>query len=202
MHAESEAEAQRRKASGETCGSGYIMSGDPRYRDYQHALIDASRDGDFAAAIGHALDKYREDASRDAPNYAPKPDWPSTGRFRTIFRSAGKRLSPSAATLFERIPDPDLRLFAQIELAAALAGLPESSITQRRNPNLPGTSPGRIARVRLDGPAMRSPDGSLIRCPKCQFEPPNNCRWSCKCGHAWNTFWTSGLCPACRFQLQ
>jgi hypothetical protein len=206
MQAESEAEAQRRKASGETRGGGYIMSGDPRDRDYQRALIDASRDGEFAATIDHALEKYSEDVSPEAPNYAPKQDWPSTGRFRTVLYTAGKRLGPSAATLLERIPDPDLRLFGQIELAAALVGLPQPYIVHRRNSNPPGAPRGRISRVGTPGapggPTMRSPDGRLIRCPKCGFLPPSNCRWGCKCGHAWNTFWTSGLCPACRFQWQ
>jgi hypothetical protein len=206
MRAESEAEAQRRKASGETCGGGYIMSGDSRDRDYQRALIDASRNGDFAASIDHALDTYREDASPDAPNYAPKQDWPSTGRFRSILYSAGKGLGPPAAGLLGKIPDPDLLLFAQIELAAALAGLPQPFIVQRRNPNPPGAPRGRISRVGApaahDGPTMCSPDGRLIRCPKCSFLPPPSCRWNCKCGHTWNTFWTSGLCPSCRFQWE
>jgi hypothetical protein len=203
IHAESDAEVQRRKASGETC-DGYIMSGAPRDRDYQRALIDASRDGDFAASIDHALDKYREDTSPNAPNYAPKEDWPSTGRFRRIFYSAGKRLGSPAVDLLDQVPDPDLRLFAQIELAAALAGLPESFIVQRRRSTPPGAPRGPISHVgtpaALNGPTMRSPDDRLIRCPKCSFQPPPNCRWGCKCGHNWNTFWTSGICPACRFQ--
>lgn|GEM_PF-3816844 len=46
-------------------------------------------------------------------------------------------------------------------------------------------------------PAMRSPEGRLIRCLKCSFQPPADTCWRCKCGHAWNAFWTAGLCPAC-----
>ena len=45
--------------------------------------------------------------------------------------AAGKRLGSSAAAHLDRIPDADLRLFAQIELAAALAGLPELQGTLR-----------------------------------------------------------------------
>lgn len=37
-----------------------------------------------------------------------------------------------------------------------------------------------------------------IACPKCEWEPPPSARWSCTCGHAWNTFETGGQCPACR----
>jgi hypothetical protein len=33
------------------------------------------------------------------------------------------------------------------------------------------------------GPTMRSPDGRLIRCPKCLFRPSEDFRWNCKCGH-------------------
>lgn len=36
-----------------------------------------------------------------------------------------------------------------------------------------------------------------IRCPKCAWQPGRDARWSCACGHIWNTFDTRGLCPAC-----
>jgi hypothetical protein len=36
-----------------------------------------------------------------------------------------------------------------------------------------------------------------IACPKCDWEPHPNDRWSCSCGHSWNTFDTGGRCPAC-----
>jgi hypothetical protein len=208
---EAAAEAERRKDAGAACEGGYILAGNPADFDRQRALIDATRHGDFEPSIDYALDKYREDTSPEDRNYAPKEFWPSTGQFRTILYQAGKRLGPAAGRFLDRIPDPDLRLFATIELAAALAGLPGSSITQRRNPNSPETRRGRIAdsrrltgtpRVASNGPTMRSPNGSLIRCPKCLFGPPIDLRWSCKCGHVWNTFSTSGSCPACHFQWE
>ena len=79
---------------------------------------------------------YREDIASDGRNQAPKTFWPSTCAFRNILYSAGKCLGPEAGILLDRIPDDDLRLFAQIELAAALAGLPELPETweQRREP--------------------------------------------------------------------
>jgi len=49
---------------------------------------------------------------------------------------------------------------------------------------------------------MRSPDGCLIRCPNCSFQPSTDTHRGCKCGHIWNTFWTFGLCPVCHFQWE
>jgi hypothetical protein len=208
MIEEGEAEAARRKADGATCGGGFIFAGDPKDFDRQRRLMDATRSGDFESSIEDAIEKYREDTSPATRNYAPKEYWPSTGAFRTLFYQAGKRLGPEAAELLERVPDDDLRLFASIELAAALAGVPASSIMHMKQPNPPGSPRsrgGRIvdAQMHREGTSsarMRSPDGRSIRCPKCLFQPAENLRWNCKCGHVWNTFWTSGLCPACHFQ--
>lgn len=37
-----------------------------------------------------------------------------------------------------------------------------------------------------------------IRCPKCDWEPDEGCRWICDaCGTRWNTFNTHGQCPGC-----
>ncbi|MEZ5419318.1 MAG: hypothetical protein R2708_18540 [Vicinamibacterales bacterium] len=36
-----------------------------------------------------------------------------------------------------------------------------------------------------------------IRCPKCQWQPDREARWSCSCRHEWHTFDTGGVCPAC-----
>lgn len=36
-----------------------------------------------------------------------------------------------------------------------------------------------------------------IRCPRCKWQPRKTDRWSCACGHVWNTFDTRGMCPAC-----
>jgi hypothetical protein len=217
MLEEAEAETKRRQAEGATCESGtcggYVLCGDPADFDGQRRLIDAAREGDFAPSIEDALEKYRQDASPDAPNYAPKEFWPSTGAFRSVLYQAGQRLGAEAAGLLEQVPDDDLRLFAVIELAAALAGVPASSITSMKDPRPPGsrdpqariTAASCITRTHRGephGPAMRSPDGRLIRCPKCLFQPSDDIRWTCKCGHVWNTFWTAGKCPACHFQWE
>ena len=39
--------------------------------------------------------------------------------------------------------------------------------------------------------------GPKIRCPKCDWHPKPKDVWSCECGHAWHTFDTGGVCPAC-----
>ncbi|HTS47733.1 MAG TPA: hypothetical protein VMH05_07310 [Bryobacteraceae bacterium] len=39
-----------------------------------------------------------------------------------------------------------------------------------------------------------------IRCPLCDWSPGPHDTWSCTCGHAWNTFDTGGVCPACLHQ--
>ena len=88
------------------------------------------RRGDFAPSVEDALAIYREDTSPDTRNYAPKENWPSTGVFRSVFHQAGQRLGAEAAKLLEQIPDGDLRLFASIELAAALAGVPAPRISR------------------------------------------------------------------------
>jgi hypothetical protein len=115
---------QRRSASGRT-GGGYGMAGSARDFPYMEALVPGSRDGDLGPAIEHAVERYREDAAPDSPNQSPREFWPSTCRFRSILYNAGKRLGRDGAVYLDRIPDDDLRLFAQIEFTAALVGLPE-----------------------------------------------------------------------------
>ena len=115
----------RRPPTPRTTEGGYGILGSPRDFPYIKSLIQATRDGDFGPPLDHALERFREDTDRSGPNRAPRECWPSTEAFRTILYSAGKRLGRDAAIYLDRIPDTDLRLFAQIELAAALAGLPE-----------------------------------------------------------------------------
>lgn len=43
-------------------------------------------------------------------------------------------------------------------------------------------------------------DGARIRCPRCRWRPRPADRWGCRCGHAWNTFDTRGLCPRCEYR--
>lgn len=51
---------------------------------------------------------------------------------------------------------------------------------------------------RKTGSATKDRDReSKIRCPKCRWRPEKRSRWSCLCGHSWNTFDTHGVCPSC-----
>lgn len=145
MHRELELQADERRkgmaASGEN-GGGFIMTGDPRNFARQMELHRSSLQGDFGPSIDHAVELYREDTDPNSPNQAPKALWPSACSFRAALYGAGKRLGPNAATLLDDISDDDLRLFAQIEFAAALAGLPalhETSMKQRRPPPMQDT---------------------------------------------------------------
>jgi hypothetical protein len=74
-----------------------------------------------------------------------------------------------------------------------------------RQPNPPGAEP-RNARLMPSlprgGAPMKTPDGRGVRCPKCQWLPPEGTHWVCKCRHTWNTFWTGGKCPSCRHQWE
>jgi len=147
MHRELELQADERRkqmaASGENSGGTcmIMMAGDPRNVDRLKALHRSSQQGDFGPSIDHALELYREDTDPNSPNQNPKAFWPSACSFRATLYGAGKRLGPNAATLLEDIADDDLRLFAQIEFAAALAGLPASHETsmKRRPPPMQGT---------------------------------------------------------------
>jgi hypothetical protein len=42
--------------------------------------------------------------------------------------------------------------------------------------------------------------GPRIRCPLCGWVPGKDDRWSCTCGHYWNTFDTGGICPECLYR--
>jgi hypothetical protein len=142
----------------------------------------------------HAIEKYQEDTAPERPNQAPKEFWPSTSRFRSVLYKAGKLVGQNAAVYLEAIPDADVRLFAQIELAAALAGLPELPGVQREYHHAPDGARRRMSRAAGD------PMDPRIRCPKCQWSPDAEARWSCRCRHLWNTFHTRGACPACGYQ--
>jgi uncharacterized protein (TIGR03435 family) len=80
---------------------------------------------DFKEPFDAALRAYAVDTYERRPNDAPQECWPSTQEFRTILYKAGAHEGRAAIRLLDRIPDATLRLFAQIELAAALAGLPQ-----------------------------------------------------------------------------
>jgi hypothetical protein len=84
---------------------------------------------DFKVAFEEASRLYALDTAFDNRNEAPREYWPSTNEFRKILYEAGKYDGAVAARHLDRIPDRDLRLFARIELAAAIAGLAQGVLT-------------------------------------------------------------------------
>ena len=111
----------------------------PDYIDVGRRLIPIPEaiSTDFKEAFDLALHLYAVDSDAESRNDAPRACWPSTQEFRKILFKAGQHEGHAAARHLDRIPNADLRLFAQIELAAALAGLPQlggSAISLRRDP--------------------------------------------------------------------
>jgi uncharacterized protein (TIGR03435 family) len=99
----------------------------PDYIDVGRRLIpipEAIRT-EFKEAFAVALDLYAADSNPEKFNDAPEEVWPSALEFRKILYKAGQYEGPAAARHLDRVPAPALRLLAQIELAAALAGLPQ-----------------------------------------------------------------------------
>jgi hypothetical protein len=96
---------------------------------------------EFREPFEEALRLYALDTEPDNPNQAPRECWPSTMEFRNILFKAGQHEGSAAARHLDRIPDRDLRLFAQIELVAGAAGLPQfggMSIPPRPRPRFLG----------------------------------------------------------------
>jgi hypothetical protein len=152
---------------------------------------------EFEAAFREAYDRFAKDCA--PPNDVPKECWPSAYEFRNILFKAGQHQGLAAQKHLDRIPDANLCLFAQIELCAAIAGLPQigGCIVERSSRPLTRSMPSPAELDRMIGPILQG-----IRCPKCQWTPRAKNIWACKCGHRWNTFDTRGLCPRCRYQWE
>jgi hypothetical protein len=80
---------------------------------------------EFREPFDEALRLYARDTDPANPNLAPRECWPSATEFRNILYKAGQHEGHAAARYLDRIPDRDLRLFAQIELIAGAKGLPQ-----------------------------------------------------------------------------
>jgi len=126
--------AQARAAAGnKACGTGGgFMVGGRAGDPLMEAAIKALRGDPSAVAdmMAEALRLFREDRDLENPNYAPCPFWPSCQAYRMAMYWAGKTSGMDAAPLLDEIPDTDLALFASIELAAGVLGLPQYSGVQ------------------------------------------------------------------------
>jgi hypothetical protein len=117
--------ARRAKSPPEQTGAqceqpDYITVGHSRLLPIPEALRT-----EFREPFEEALRLYALDTDSDNPNQAPRECWPSAMEFRNILFKAGQHEGRGAARYLDRIPDRDLRLFAQIELVAGVAGLPQ-----------------------------------------------------------------------------
>jgi hypothetical protein len=92
---------------------------------------------DFEAAFRDADESFAKDTDAEYPNVAHKECWPSAREFRHILFKAGQHQGRAAAKYLDRIPDADLRLFAQIELCAGIAGLPQLAGLTTQYPSKP-----------------------------------------------------------------
>lgn len=118
------------KSAGQCTQTDYIAVGHTRLLPMPEALKT-----EFREAFDEALRFYALDTDPANPNLAPRECWPSAMEFRNVLYKAGQHEGHSAARHLDRIPDRDLRLFAQIELIAGAAGLPQfggMSIPPRR----------------------------------------------------------------------
>jgi len=70
---------------------------------------------------------YKLDADEDNPNKALREYWPSTNGYRHMVIIAAKLFETDAEQLLLKITDPDLLLFARVELAQAWLGKPHDS---------------------------------------------------------------------------
>ena len=154
---------------------------------------------DFKAPFREAGKLYAKDSNPENPNTAPKDCWPSAREFRNILFKAGQHLGRGAEKYLDRISDPDMRLFAQIELCAGAEDLPQLGSFSAFRPSKPPPQ-RRLSAAEIE--KIFGPELPGIRCPKCRWRPRTKYRWSCKCEHQWNTFDTRGLCPGCGYQWE
>jgi hypothetical protein len=97
--------------------------------------IEDEKKSDFRDSFDFARRTYARDADPMRRNAAPVECWPSAEDFRVILYAAGRYEGAGGARLLDRIPDPALRLFAQIEFAAGIAGLDQiGGITREQLP--------------------------------------------------------------------
>lgn len=114
-------------------GEGFVMGGfggSSNDLPQMIAMFEAQRRGNFEPMLREALRLYSEDSAATNPNRAPRACWPSTQAFRDLLYSAGKSLGREVAAYLDRIPDQDIRLFAEIEFAAALASLGQVNVVR------------------------------------------------------------------------
>ena len=104
-----------------------VLGGSEKQMDFSAALVDGQQLKRFERAVKQAQ-AFLDDDLQD--NLAMKECWPSTQAFRRLMYSVGEALGEAGLKYLKQTSDSDVRLFAQIEFAAALAGAPQLSGTE------------------------------------------------------------------------
>jgi hypothetical protein len=87
--------------------------------------LSGDLESSFPSALDIALELYAKDVATPNGNAAPQGCWPSTNGFRTILYKAGEYRGLGASRYLERVTNTNLRLFAEIEMIAAISGVPQ-----------------------------------------------------------------------------
>jgi hypothetical protein len=106
-------------------------AGNPADFAAMRAKMQAEIEANFEPHFQEASRLYAQDTDAESPNASPRECWPSTQEFRNAMYRAGKSHCQKASSYLDRITDPDLRLFAEVEFIAALAGLPQFAGSRR-----------------------------------------------------------------------
>ena len=78
-------------------------------------------------SLSDATELYNKDTDADHPNAAIRDWWPSTNAYRRSVIAATKAFGIEAEVILQKITDPDLAVFARVEMAATLLGHPRAS---------------------------------------------------------------------------
>ena len=126
---------EKPEATTSTSSASVIMFAGREEREYAFALLAAQSTQDYGDAIKSARAAYtRDNGPNGSNNCPPKAFWPSTAMYRSMFYFMGRAAAGNTENLLNHLPDSDVRIFAQIELAAGLCGLPELRWTTQRFP--------------------------------------------------------------------
>jgi hypothetical protein len=89
-------------------------------------------------ALDHLLDNaaalLKRDMDPDAPNMGLRDQWPSTNAYRRTAISAVKAFGVDAEWISGRIADPDMALYARVEMAQALLDKPHTDWSKSYSP--------------------------------------------------------------------